>query len=129
MANNTTKFATLLYNWLNDNVCNAYRGVLPSGEDPEGEYIIFSPYVSNFAEQFIQPVIIYSQSTSSYEGVMSIADKIDTLVGEGGIIIGDADMRVVIYKGSPFYQDNPEQNENIKSGYINLLMTIYQKVR
>lgn len=129
MASNTTKFATLLYDWLNNNVCKAYRGVLPSGENPTEEYIIFSPYVCRFAEQFIQPVIIYSQSTSTYEGVMKIADKIDEIVGEGGIIIGDNDMRVVIYKGSPFYQDNPEQNENIKSGYVNLLMTIYQKVR
>lgn len=114
----------MLYQWLSQ-FAPTYRGVLPAGIKPESPYLQFSGYYDNFATQFILPVQIYQLNTTSYEGVLQLADKIESAVTEAGILISDADIKIKIEKGSPFYQDRTDEDETVRAGYINLLITVY----
>ena len=114
----------MLYQWLSQ-FATTYRGVLPAGIKPESPYLQFSGYYDNFATQFILPVQIYQLNTTSYEGVLQLADKIESAVTEAGILISDADIKIKIEKGSPFYQDKQDKDETVRAGYINLIITVY----
>lgn len=114
----------MLYQWLSQ-FAPTYRGVLPAGIKPESPYLQFSGYYDNFATQFILPVQIYQLNTTSYEGVLQLADKIESAVTEAGILISDADIKIKIEKGSPFYQDKQDEDETVRAGYINLIITVY----
>ena len=114
----------MLYQWLSQ-FAPTYRGVLPAGIKPESRYLQFSGYYDNFATQFILPVQIYQLNTTSYEGVLQLADKIESAVTEAGILISDADIKIKIEKGSPFYQDKQDEDETVRAGYINLIITVY----
>lgn len=121
---NILKFGQIIYQWLSQ-FATTYRGVLPAGEKPKSPYLQFSGYYDNFATQFILPVQIYTFPTTSYEEVIKIADEIEKAVTEAGILISDTDMKIKIEKGSPFYQDKADEDETVRAGYINLLITIY----
>lgn len=114
----------MLYQWLSQ-FAPTYRGVLPAGIKPESPYLQFSGYYDNFATQFILAVQIYKLNTTSYEGVLQLADKIESAVTEAGILISDADIKIKIEKGSPFYQDKSDEDETVRAGYINLIITVY----
>ena len=114
----------MLYQWLSQ-FAPTYRGVLPAGIKPESPYLQFSGYYDNFATQFILAVQIYQLNTTSYEGVLQLADKIESAVTEAGILISDTDIKIKIEKGSPFYQDRTDEDETVRAGYINLIITIY----
>lgn len=123
----STKILTvgqLLYQWLSQ-FATTYRGVLPAGLKPTSPYLQMSGYYDNFATQFILPVQIYHLNTTSYEGVLQLADKIESAITEAGILISDTDIKIKIMKGSPFYQDKQDEDETVRAGYINLIITIY----
>lgn len=114
----------MLYQWLSQ-FAPTYRGVLPAGIKPESPYLQFSGYYDNFATQFILAVQIYQLNTTSYEGVLQLADKIESAVTEAGILISDEKIKIKIEKGSPFYQDKQDEDETVRAGYINLIITVY----
>ena len=114
----------MLYQWLSQ-FAPTYRGVLPAGIKPESPYLQFSGYYDNFATQFIFPVQIYQLNTTSYEGVLQLADKIESAVTEAGILLSDEKIKIKIEKGSPFYQDKQDEDETVRAGYINLIITVY----
>ena len=114
----------MLYQWLSQ-FAPTYRGVLPAGIKPESPYLQFSGYYDNFATQFIFSVQIYQLNTTSYESVLQLADKIESAVTEAGILISGADIKIKIEKGSPFYQDKQDEDETVRAGYVNLLITVY----
>lgn len=125
----STKILTvgqLLYQWLSQ-FATTYRGVLPAGLKPTSPYLQMSGYYDNFATQFIFPVQIYHLNTTSYAGVLEIADAISEAVTEGGTLIGDdaGTVKIKIMKGSPFYQDKQDEDETVRAGYINLEVTVY----
>lgn len=117
-------FGQKIYEWLSK-FAPTYRGVLPSGVKPNDLYLRFDGYFDNFATTFILPVFIYKTNATSYSSILLLADEIESAIGDGGIVIGDYDMRIKIEKGSPFYQDRSDEDESVKSGYINLELTIY----
>lgn len=120
-------YATLLYDWLSQ-FAETYRSPVQFDADspPPSEYIEYSLVQGNFAEGVIQPITIYSKSTS-YKHVMDIVDRIENEVNESGIKLrGDVGV-VWIMKGSPFYQDKPDEDSSIRAGYVNLLIKMYQK--
>lgn len=116
----------ILYQWLSQ-FATTYRGVLPAGVTPANKYLQYSGYVDYFAQQFILPVQIYTLNTTSYAGVLEIADAISEAVTEGGTLIGDdaGTVKIKIMKGSPFYQDKQDEDETVRAGYINLEVTVY----
>ena len=57
--------------------------------------------------------------------MLQLADKIESAVTEAGILISDADIKIKIEKGSPFYQDKSDEDETVRAGYINLIITVY----
>lgn len=122
-------YATTMYNWLSKFATTYRTPVLSSMFDSENpkpsEYIEYSADASNFAEQFIQSITIYSQSTA-YNYVMDISDKIEQELGESGIVLREDWGYVRIEKGNPFYQDKPDDDDNIHAGYLNFEITIYQ---
>ena len=117
-------FGELFYEWLSQ-FASAYRGVLPAGQKPNDLYVQFNGYYENFASQFVQPVSIYNIGTTSYTKVLEVAGAIENAVTEGGLLLKKDDLRVKIDKGSPFYQDKPDEDATVRAGYINLLVTIY----
>lgn len=124
MNNKVFVFGQKIYEWLSQ-FAPTYRGVLPNNVKPEDLYLRFDGYFDNFATQFIFPVIIYRLNTTSYSQVILLADEIESAIGESGIVIGDENMRIHIEKGSPFYQDRADENDTVRSGYINLIISIY----
>lgn len=123
---NVLKVGQLIYEWLSQ-FATTYRGVLPAGVKPANKYLQYSGYVDYFARQFILPVQIYTLNTTSYAGVLEIADAIAAAVTEGGTLIGDdaGTVKIKIMKGSPFYQDKQDEDETVRAGYINLEVTVY----
>lgn len=123
---NVLKVGQLIYEWLSQ-FATTYRGVLPAGVKPANKYLQYSGYVDYFAQQFILPVQIYTLNTTSYAGVLEIADAIAAAVTEGGTLIGDdaETVKIKIMKGSPFYQDKQDEDETVRAGYINLEITVY----
>lgn len=126
----TRDYATTMYNWL-----KKFAPVLrePISEDMYNEqnpkpteYISYSADTGNFAQQFIQAITINSQSTA-WNYVMDIVDAIEKEIGEGGLILRQEWGYIKIEKGNPFYQDKPDEDSSIRAGYVNLLITIYQK--
>lgn len=89
------------------------------------EYITYSSQTGNFAEQFIQAITIYSNSTS-YDNVMEIVDNIEEEIGENGIKLTTDWGYLTIHKGNPFYQDKPDEDSSYRAGYVNLLIKVYQ---
>lgn len=114
----------MLYQWLSQ-FAPTYRGVLPAGVTPEKKYLQYDGYVDYFATQFILPVQIYTLGTTSYADVLDIADKISEAVTEAGTLIGDDTVKIKIDKGSPFYQDKQDEDETVRAGYVNLIITVY----
>lgn len=124
MNNKVFTFGQKIYEWLSQ-FAPTYRGVLPSGVNPENAYFRYDGYFDNFATQFILPVIIYKTNTTSYSSILLLADQVESAIGDAGIVIGDESMRIKIEKGSPFYQDRTDEDESVRSGYINLEISIY----
>lgn len=122
------KYAETLYQWLNGFETTFREPVMFDADNPKpDDYITYSATTSGFASQFIQPISIYTKTTS-FERLANIVDDIESAVGEGGCVIGDNTWGyIAINKGSPFYQDKPEEDENYRAGYVNLLVTIYEK--
>lgn len=121
---NILKVGQLLFQWLSQ-FATTYRGVLPAGVTPEKKYLQYDGYVDYFATQFILPVQIYTLGTTSYADVLDIADKISEAVTEAGTLIGDDTVKIKIDKGSPFYQDKEDEDETVRAGYVNLIITVY----
>ena len=121
-------YATTLYNWLSGFASTYREPVIFDADNPQpNDYITYSASTSGFAEQFIQSISIYTKSTG-FTRLMEIADDIQSAVGESGCVIGSDEWGYIsIFKGSPFYQDKPEEDESYRAGYINLLVTIYNK--
>lgn len=125
---NNEKFGEHFQAWLN-NICPAYRGVLPSGVTIPDVYILYNAYSGAFATQFIQSITIYATGSTNVVDVMEVVDDIDTAIGDGGLLLHHEDMNIFIKKGNPFYQDMTDIDETVKAGYVNLLITIYNKER
>ena len=121
---NILKVGQLLFQWLSQ-FATTYRGVLPAGVTPEKKYLQYDGYVDYFATQFILPVQIYTLGTTSYADVLYISDKISEVVTEAGTLIGDDTVKIKIDKGSPFYQDKEDEDETVRAGYVNLIITVY----
>ena len=117
-------FGQLIYEWLST-FAPTYRGVLPAGVKPANVYLKIGGYYDLFATSFIFPVQIYAQKTTSYSSVLLIADEIADAVGDGGILMSDDGIKFRIMKGSPFYQDKVDEDETVRAGNVNLLITIY----
>jgi hypothetical protein len=126
----TRDYATKIYEWLNGFAPTFREPVLSSLFNEENQrpsdYISYSADVGNFNSEFIQAVTIYSQSTS-YNRVMDIADAIESEVGENGIKVSAEWGYITIRKGTPFYQDKPDEADDVRAGYVNLLIRVYQK--
>ena len=123
-------YSTAIYDWLS--------GFAPTFRSPideltfddehqkPNEYIEYSSSTGTFASSFIQAITIYSKSTA-YTNVMNIADAIEEAVSEKGLILRKDWGYIKIEKGNPFYQDKIDEDSEYRAGYINLLITIYQK--
>ena len=118
-------FGQKIYEWLSK-FSPTYRGMLPAGTVPEENvYLRMDGYYDTFSTSFIFPVQIYAQKTTSYSSVLLIADETADAIGDGGVLISDDDIKIKIDKGSPYYQDKPDEDETVRAGYVNLLITIY----
>lgn len=123
-------YSTTIYNWLNG-FAPTFRSPISEGLFDEShpqpnDYIEYASSTGNFASSFIQAITIYSKSTA-YTQVMNIADAIESAISERGIVLREEWGYVKIEKGNPFYQDKTDEDSNYRAGYINLLVTIYQK--
>ena len=118
-------FGEKIYEWLSQ-FATTYRNVLPAGIEPEETYILIEGMSDYFSTQMTFPVNIYKRKTTSQRSVLLVADAIGNAVGESGLLLVDDDIKIAIYKGSPFYQDRTlENDETTKAGMVNLNITVY----
>lgn len=126
----TKNYATTMYNWLSKFAPTFRSPILSSVFDEQNpqpnEYIEYSANMDNFNSDFIQAITIYSKSTA-YTKVMEIVDNIESTITENGIRVSSDWGYITIYKGSPFYQDKPDEDDTIRAGYVNLLIRVCQK--
>lgn len=125
MKSKAVAFGKAIYEWLSQ-FASTYRGLLPAGRAPEKNvYLRVDGYYNKFATAFIYPVQIYALNTTSYSSVLLIADEIGNAIGDGGVLIIKDDVRFLITKGDPFYQDKGDEDETVRAGYINLEISVY----
>lgn len=118
-------FGEKIYEWLSQ-FATTYRNVLPAGVEPEETYILIEGMSDYFSTPMTFPVNIYKRKTTSQRSVLLVADAIGDAVGESGLLLVDDDIKIAIYKGSPFYQDRTlENDETTKAGMVNLTITVY----
>ena len=126
----TKNYATTMYNWLSKFAPTFRSPILSSVFDEQNpqpnEYIEYSANMDNLNSDFIQAITIYSKSTA-YTKVMEIVDNIESTITENGIRVSSDWGYITIYKGSPFYQDKPDEDDTIRAGYVNLLIRVCQK--
>ena len=125
----TRDYATTLYEWLSQFAPTFRSPILSTSFDSDNpkpsDYIEYSSDVSNFGSEFIQAITIYTQSTG-FSKLMDIVDGIEEAIKENGIRIDKDWGYITINKGSPFYQDKPDEDDTIRAGYVNLLIKVYQ---
>lgn len=109
----------LIYEFLSQYL-KVHRGILPTGFETEDNYIMLANSESAFSVQTIQSFIIYTHHTLSFSKIVEIKNKIYEDIKNGLLFKG-----LVIYPGNPYYQDRADENENTKSGLVNLLITNY----
>lgn len=97
--------------------------ILPQ-TNPVFPNICFNGENRAFAEHFIQPLTIYTKSTS-YKQARGIADLIADDIGEGGKLLKGSWGSMAIYKGSPFCQDKKDEDGTIRAVYVNLEIVIF----
>ena len=126
MNSKIESFSKTIYEWLSQ-FATTYRNELPADSSIQVAdlYIKMSGYYDNFATKFIFPLKIYKQNTTSHSEVIAVADRISQAIGNGGLLIRGNGVTIVVYKGSPFYQDLQDENETIRAGYVNLEISIY----
>lgn len=127
-ATTYSDYAKAFQAWL-EGICTAYNGVLPSGITPSGTYIRYDSYIDKFGSAFIQPLRIYATNSSNVGDYLKVLDDLDAAIGEGGYLLDAPTVKAFIRKGSPFFQNMMDERENVKEGYVNLIITIYQKER
>lgn len=125
----TRDYSTTLYEWLSQFAPTFRSPILSTLFDEDNpkpsDYIEYSSDVGNFNSEFIQAITIYTQSTG-FSKLMDIADRIENAIKEDGIKVKGDWGYITIRKGSPFYQDKPDEDDTIRAGYINLLIRVYQ---
>lgn len=125
----TRDYATTLYEWLSQFAPTFRSPILSTSFDSDNpkpnDYIEYSSDISNFGSEFIQAITIYTQSTG-FSKLMDIVDRIEDAIKESGIRIDKDWGYITINKGSPFYQDKPDEDDTIRAGYVNLLIKVYQ---
>ena len=125
----TRDYSTTLYEWLKQFAPTFRSPILSSSFDENNpkpnDYIEYSSDVGNFNSEFIQAITIYTKSTG-FSKLMDIADNIENAIKEDGIRLQKDWGYITIRKGSPFYQDKPDEDDTIRAGYINLLVRVYQ---
>lgn len=124
LTNRTLVFGKRIYDWLST-FGTVYRGVLPSGVEPDTAYMLISGSSANFGEKMQFPVMIYQRGTSSIAGVLNIVQSLENAIGEGGLLKIYNNIRFKVDKGSPWYQDAQTGEEMVKGGVVNLEITIY----
>lgn len=119
------EYKNVIFNYLSQ-FCLVSRGKPLT--TPEVPYIELDITEDGFASQFIQSFNIYHYGTGvGYSSIDAIKQNIENDIGENGKLINNEDINIKIYKGSPFYQDRQMDEENVKAGYVNLLVTILKK--
>lgn len=120
------KYSKALFEWLSQ-FGTVYEEFIPAQKIPKKLYITYSAIVdNNFATPFIQPFTIYAKA-QNYEGIKKVAANVSDTIGQGGIILRKDWGYMTIFKGNPFYQNKADNDENIRAGYINLIIKIYKK--
>lgn len=125
----TRDYSTTLYEWLSQFAPTFRSPILSTSfnaNNPKpSDYIEYSSDVGNFNSEFIQAITIYTKSTG-FSTLMDIADGIENAIKEDGIKVKGDWGYITIKKGSPFYQDKPDEDDTIRAGYVNLLIRVYQ---
>lgn len=119
------EYKEIIFNYLSQ-FCLVSRG--KPLETPTSPYIELNIVEDDFSSGFTQGLPIYDVGTGvGYGNISNIVKNIENDITKSGKLLIDTDCIVKIYKGSPFYQDREMAEENVKAGYINLLIYIYKK--
>lgn len=117
-----TNGAKTLIAWLTQNVLKTYQE--PISTQATLPYIGLSYVENNFSETTLQQLTIWTRSDGSYKEAYEYADKLNDLIGEQGVLIGD-DVKFYITKGSPFVQNRLDDTKTIKAVLVNLNVKLY----
>ena len=119
-----TNGAKLLIKWLNNNIIKTYQE--PVNSNASLPYISLSYVENEFGNDTAQQLTIWTRSDASYQEAYSYADKLNSLIGEGGLLIKDDELgTMVIYKGSPFCQNRLDDVKTIRAILINVIAKYY----
>ena len=126
----TKDYSTTLFEWLSEFAPTFRSPILSStfneNNPKPNEYIEYSANAGNFNTDFMQAITLYSTSTS-YTYLLDIVDKIERAITDNGTIVQADWGYMTIYKGSPFYQDKPDEDDNIRAGYVNMIIRINRR--
>ena len=117
-----TNQATALVTWLNT-ILATYQEPVPTGTALP--YISFTYTQPRTSEAVIQPITIWTQSESSYAAAYGYANSIETAIGEAGKLIQGTNCELWIKKGSPFAQNQNDDERTIRAVRINLEISYY----
>lgn len=126
----TKDYSTTLFEWLSEFAPTFRSPILSStfneNNPKPNEYIEYSANAGNFNTDFMQAITLYSTSTS-YTYLLDIVDNIERAITDNGTIVQADWGYMTIYKGSPFYQDKPDEDDNIRAGYVNIIIRINRR--
>lgn len=93
---------------------------------PDGQTFPYITYDIPLPETLLnaqQQVFVWTKTTDNSE-VMKICEKIkDKISPANGVILESPDNQaIIVRRGNPFMQDYPQEENNIKAAYINVVV-------
>lgn len=118
-------YAKVIFNWLKQ-FAPTFLGVAPPEVVGSGAYINYE-IVENaeFGSNFVQSINLYQLNTASIGGIYTLKNKIEKAISHGGVLVGGECIKLLIQYGSPFFQNRPLEEQNVKAGLINLQIIIF----
>lgn len=82
-------------------------------------YITYTAAWSEFDRAIMLSASIWERSTS-WQNVVEKAEEIAAAIGPGGAVIPFTGGGIWIKRGSPFYQEMPDEDDTVRRIYLNL---------
>ena len=82
-------------------------------------YITYTAAWSEFDRTIMLSASIWERSTS-WQNVVEKAEEIAAAIGLGGTVIPFTGGKIWIKRGSPFYQEMPDEDDTVRRIYINV---------
>lgn len=87
-------------------------------------YCVYTLFEGDWGVQTSQPISLFSYG--SQQKVFAKKEQLSNVLQNNAVVIQGNNIRVKLTSGTPFVQDRPDPDYNVKGYYVNIIATIYK---